>query len=159
MRTFTPVDDAVLEIICSHSIKKNENRIQTKDLMGSAEQRGISPEAVYDSLRLFADDYQIYPEQETDGKIESFTVSARGYDTYARVVEPAYITFTIRTFEAIKAEGITNSKTLAEYMGRHPVVLNLALAVLEQMGYIKTTKADGDTKTIELTEEGNKKTY
>ena len=105
-----------------------------------------------DSLELLAEDFEIDSEQRSEERIESFSVTQRGFDTYSRVIEPYFIEFTLNALKIIRDEAIRNNADLASLLQKPSVLIDYALRILEGCHWVKLTDAGEGIKTIEATE-------
>lgn len=148
----------ILKVSCEKSVEKERRFINTTDIMGELDAKGIGG-AMLNKALLSLDEFGFIKAGRVLGSpnIEFYNTTAAGYEAYARAYMTDFDGLVQKVLDAVANEGLATNDDLSSSFNLPLAVTNYIIDILVERSYVKLGKAAGGAVLIkEVTKEGKR---
>ncbi len=143
-----PRETRVFKQICEISVAAGTEFLQASQIMEPLRALGLSDDDLYESLDILVDGHFIDDSQSAAGKIFAFRITTLGFQHYARAFLPSFEQTLNDTLATIAQGSQTTNGEIARRLNQPKGLINYALNLLADNGYIQVGKRLGSSVTV-----------
>lgn len=137
------LDNTVLKAACEAAMKVGHTHINGSQILEDEDLQGISEESVKDSLEILDNSNMLKLMRHIGPGLPHFQISIYGFQTYAKAYIENYDEVIKSVAYAIVNNQLTNNEEIAAHIKANQFLVDHALDVLENQGYVRLAKAIG----------------
>jgi hypothetical protein len=143
-----PQASAVFKKLCEISVAEGTEFLQEYQIMEPLRALGLPDDDLYESLDMLVDAHFIDEAQSARGRIFAFRITTLGFQHYARAFLPGFEQTFNDTLAAIVQGGQTSNGEIARRLSQPKGLINYALNLLADNGYIQIGKRLGSSIAV-----------
>ena len=153
----TKIDTIVFKTICEKSLQKGIDWLGPEDISSQLQEIGISEEALHECIEVLNDMYFIKGTSDITGKIFLFQITTFGFETYAKNFLSVFDDVLRNTLITAVNQNLSNNDAIAAHLKQPKILINYALDILVNRGYLKVVKTiDGGVHIHDISVQGKR---
>jgi len=137
------IDNLVLKTACERVVRNGHDQVDGSELLTSDEIASLPEQEIDDSLKILEREHLVKLSRFAGIGLPHFRITMYGFQQYAKAYVPDYESSITQVASAVVNNGLEDNKSIQQHVGKDQFLVDHALEVLENQGYVRLSRTMG----------------